>query len=285
MSHNVKIKYYARENDKVGTHSFFAQAIPNGTYGFEEICRQASRNTSIEAHTIRAAVEEYLSIVMQKLCDGFRVEVGPQFLTCSPSLVAKVKDEVDKNGVIKKVCTADDLKASGGRSRVKVTVHQDFSYEFANSVKWQKTDRAGNAIDDGEDATLDDEEAANEQEQGGNGGSQNGGQNEGGSSSGGDSQQTTTYNLTIATSGTGTATVSSGGNAVTSGSKLSEDAEVEIAITPAEGQTPTASINGSSIELTDDSGTFTGSFAMPGQASTLIINTGEGDDDDYDPNA
>ena len=186
MAHNVKIKYYARENTQVGTHSFYAQAIPNGTYGFEEICRQASRNTSIEAHTIRAAVEEYLNIVMQKLCDGFRVEVGPQFLTCSPSLVAKVKDEMNDDGTVKKACTADDLKATGGHSRVKVTVHQDFTYEFTNSVKWQKTDRAGNVIDDEEDATIDDEEAANQQDQGGNGGTDpgSGGDNNGGGDGG-----------------------------------------------------------------------------------------------------
>ena len=75
------------------------------------------------------------------------------------------------------------------------------------------------------------------------------------------------------------------GNSVSSGSNLSEDDEVAISITPAEGQVPTATINGSEIELTEDGGVYTGSFAMPGQASTLIINTGEGEDDDYDPNA
>ena len=290
MAHNVKIKYYARENTKMKPHSFYAQAIPNGTYGFEEICRQASRNTSIEAHTIRAAVEEYLNIVMQKLCDGFRVEVGPQFLTCSPSLVAKVKDELNDDGTVKTVCTAADLKATGGHSRVKVSVHQDFTYEFTNSVKWQKTDRAGNAIDDEEDATLDDEEAANEQEQGGNSGEQNSGnsgeQNSGDSGNSGGSGNSgasaTGYALTITKTGTGTASVTMGGNAVSSGSNLSEDDEVEITITPAEGQTPTASVNGSDIELTESDGTYTGSFAMPGQATTLLINTGttgsQGDD-------
>ena len=60
---------------------------------------------------------------------------------------------------------------------------------------------------------------------------------------------------------------------------------MEISITPAEGQLPNATINGSEIELTESSGIYSGSFAMPGQASTLIINTGEGEDDDYDPNA
>lgn len=162
MAHNVKIKYYARENTKVGTHSFYAQAIPNGTYGFEEVCRQASKNTSIETHTIRAAVEEYMKVVMERLCDGFRVEVGPQFLTCAPGLTAKVKDELNDDGTVKKACTADDLKATGGKSRVKVVVNPEFSHEFANGVKWQKSDRTGNVIDDEEDATLDDEEAANQ---------------------------------------------------------------------------------------------------------------------------
>jgi hypothetical protein len=68
--------------------------------------------------------------------------------------------------------------------------------------------------------------------------------------------------------------VTKDGNAVTSGANLNEDDEVEISITPAEGQVPTATINGSSIELTENDGVYTGNFAMPGQASSLVINTG-----------
>jgi hypothetical protein len=82
------------------------------------------------------------------------------------------------------------------------------------------------------------------------------------------------YSLTIATSGSGSASVTHDGNAVNSGANLSEDAEVELSITPAEGQVPTASINSSAIELTEDNGVYTGSFAMPGQASALVISTG-----------
>jgi predicted histone-like DNA-binding protein len=99
------------------------------------------------------------------------------------------------------------------------------------------------------------------------------------------SETATTFALTISRTGTGSATVTKDGNAVTSGASLNEDDEIEISITPAEGQVPTATVNGSEIELTEDNGVYSGSFAMPGQASTLIINTGEGEDDDYDPNA
>ncbi len=107
-----------------------------------------------------------------------------------------------------------------------------------------------------------------------NGGTQSGGDNSGSQGQQGDQTQQSGYALTIATSGSGTATVTHDGNAVTSGATLNEDDEVEISITPAEGQVPTASINSSAIELTEDNGVYTGSFAMPGQASALVISTG-----------
>ena len=119
----------------------------------------------------------------------------------------------------------------------------------------------------------------------GGGNSGGSGQSEQGSQSEQGQQTASTYALTISRTGVGSATVTKDGNAVTSGTSLNEDDEVEISITPAEGQVPTATVNGSEIELTEDNGVYSGSFAMPGQASTLIINTGEGEDDDYDPNA
>ncbi len=113
-------------------------------------------------------------------------------------------------------------------------------------------------------------ESGNSGESGGSGNSGNSGD----SGNSGQSQQGSGFVLTISKTGTGTASVTSSGNAVNSGDSLSEDAEVEISITPAEGKVPTASVNGSSIELTEDSGVYSGSFAMPGQASSLVIETG-----------
>ena len=124
-----------------------------------------------------------------------------------------------------------------------------------------------------------------------NGGTQNGDTQNGGTQSGGDNSgsqsgqqgeqnQSQDYALTIATSGSGSATVTHDGNAVTSGTSLNEDDEVEISITPATGQVPTATLNDSEIELTEDNGVYTGNFAMPAEASTLVINTGTASGDD-----
>ena len=105
--------------------------------------------------------------------------------------------------------------------------------------------------------------------------------NTGGSQSGnsGTQNQPTGYALTISKMGSGSASVTKDGNAVTSGASLNEDDEVEISITPAEGTVPSATLNGSSIELTENDGVYTGNFAMPGQAASLVINTGSASGD------
>lgn len=121
---------------------------------------------------------------------------------------------------------------------------------------------------------------------GNNGGSDNNGgsNNNGGGSdnNGGNSQQTTGHALTIATSGSGTAVVTSDGQTIANGALLEEDAECELTVTPAEGVTPNATLDGSEIELTEDNGVWTGNFAMPGAAAVLVVNTGSASGDGGD---
>ena len=187
----------------------------------------------------------------------------------------------------KSVEKVEDVKSSLISSRrIIFTPTQDLKDELANtSIQITCYDRNGDVVKrvtSADAGTVEDPEGdvnGTETENGGEqnqGGSQNQNQN-----------QPSTYALSISTSGSGSASVTKDGNAVTSGSNLSEDDEVEISITPAEGETPSASINGSSIELTESEGVYSGSFAMPGQASSLVINTGStggdgGDDLDKD---
>ena len=184
----------------------------------------------------------------------------------------------------KSVAKVEDVKTSLISSRrIIFTPTQDLKDELAStSIQITCYDRNGDVVkrvtsaDAGtvEDPEGDDNGTENGNENGGsqNGSSQSGNQNQGGSSTG--SETAEGHALTIATSGSGSASVTKDGNAVTSGSNLNEDDEVEISITPAEGQVPTATINGSEIELTESEEVYTGSFAMPGQASSLVINTG-----------
>ena len=113
----------------------------------------------------------------------------------------------------------------------------------------------------------------------GNGGSQsgNGGSEQGGNSGSqsGDQNQTTSFALTITKSGSGTSTVKNDSEeTINSGDSLESGANVYIAVTPAEGQIPTATLNGSNVSLTENDGEYVGTFQMPAQASTLVINSG-----------
>ena len=157
------------------------------------------------------------------------------------------------------------------------SMNAEAQLQFTSKTKALIKQLTGNAPSD--DDSGDNGGGDNSGGENGNGGS-NGGN--GGSSSGSETAQG--YALTISKSGTGSASVTHNGNAVSSGASLDEDDEVEISITPAQGMTPNATINGSEIELTESGGVYSGSFAMPGQASTLVINTGTtGGGDDYNP--
>ena len=182
----------------------------------------------------------------------------------------------------KSVAKVEDVKTSLISSRrIIFTPTQDLKDELANtSIQITCYDRNGDVVKrvtSADAGTVEDPEGDdNGTENGSSTGSETGqggnGQNQGGSSTG--SETAEGHALSISTIGSGSASVTKDGNAVTSGSNLNEDDEVEISITPAEGETPTATINGSQIELTESEGVYSGSFAMPGQASSLVINTG-----------
>ena len=114
-------------------------------------------------------------------------------------------------------------------------------------------------------------------EQGGSQGSEQGGSSQGGS------QNQTDFALTISKYGTGTSTVKDDSEqTIASGASVASGSNVNISVVPAEGQVPTATLNGNSVELTENDGTYSGSFQMPAQASTLVVNSGSvsGDNDD-----
>lgn len=149
----AKVKYYAKENKSLGTHSFYAVPVPNGTLTFDELCEEACENTTIEPSIMRAAVTEYMKVVKRNVLKGFRTPVGEQFLTVYPTLSLSVKDEKDESGKVVKAATARMLSATNAKSRLGATVSTNFSKEFAANVSWQKIDERTGAVIEDEDIT------------------------------------------------------------------------------------------------------------------------------------
>ena len=148
----AKVKYTIKENTKVGTHSFYAVPVVNGSLDFLEVCEEACENTSIEPSLMRAAVTEYMKAVKRNVLKGFRCAVGEQFLFVYPNIMASIKDKKDDHGNIIEVAMASKFSIAGAKSRLGASVSPKYSAQFAAEVSWQRVDASGAAVED-EDIT------------------------------------------------------------------------------------------------------------------------------------
>ena len=267
-----KIKFTKDENDP-GVYRYVMQPDLYIALNQAKVIREAALRSGVSQGVMKACWDAAGEVIKAWATEGHSVAL-PGLGTMRFGLRAK------------SVAKVEDVKTSLiSTRRIIFTPTQDLKDELANTaIQITCYDRNGNLVKrvtSADAGTVEDPEGDENTNTENDQNSQNSQ-----SEQGNQSQQTaSTFALTISKTGIGSASVTKDGNAVTSGASLNEDDEVEISITPAEGQVPTATVNGSEIELTEDNGVYSGSFAMPGQASTLIINTGEGEDDDYDPNA
>ena len=266
-SHNAKSygKYYA------------TAVYDNHFIGTEELADFIQQQASVKKSDIKAVLDElgaamkhYFELGQKVKLDG----IGIMKVGFSSIGVARIEDCTSATITTRRVLFQPETErvVVGQEKKTDGNVKQKYvnAITLLKDVVFEEThDNAMNAEPEDEDETN-----TNSGNEGGNSSSQQGDNSQQGSSQNGGQSQQSGFALTIATSGSGSSTVTLNGSSVTSGASLNEDDEVEISITPAEGQVPTATINGSSIELTENEGVYTGSFAMPGQASTLIINTG-----------
>ena len=245
----------------------------------------AEHNTPFSEGTIEGILRDFVKCVREQTLNGNTVKVDNLAIFKVSVIGNGCKELYDAD--LDKTITAS-IGTVGKNDKTGPAVHSlkllaqatgEYTREELNKdgkLSW--TDKAAAEILAAKNATMGNSGGSPSGGSGDNNGgsSQNGGTQSGGDNSGSQGQQNqqSGYALTIATSGSGSATVTHDGNTLTSGATLNEDDEVEISITPAEGKVPTASINSSPLELTEDNGVYTGSFAMPGQASALVISTG-----------
>ena len=245
----------------------------------------AEHNTPFSEGTIEGILRDFVKCVREQTLNGNTVKVDNLAIFKVSVIGNGCKELYDAD--LDKTITAS-IGTVGKNDKTGPAVHSlkllaqatgEYTREELNKdgkLSW--TDKAAAEILAAKNAAMGNSGGSPSGGSGDNNGgsSQNGGTQSGGDNSGSQGQQNqqSGYALQIVTSGSGSATVTHDGNTLTSGATLNEDDEVEISITPAEGKVPTASINSSPLELTEDNGVYTGSFAMPGQASALVISTG-----------
>ncbi len=244
----------------------------------KKVFSEASTHSGISAGVIKAAWDAAGEVLRTWATEGHSVPL-PGLGTMRFGVRSKAVEELEdvKTKLIKV-------------RRIIFTPSVEVKDELKNtSIQITCLDEDGNVlkrVTSGDSGDIEDNENGGENENENEGEGQNGSQSENqNENQGGSQNQTGNYALTISKSGTGSSTVKDAEDQdIASGAEIASGASVNVSIVPAEGQVPTATINGSSIPLTKSGETYSGSFEMPAQASTLVINSGTVESDQPDNN-
>ena len=131
------IKYQVKENNTIGTHSFYAQAVSYSTLDISDLASEVAENIGISPSTVKMVLERYAVVAERSIMRGHRVKLG-DLLTFYPQISASVKDELDKEGHVVKKATADMLNISGCKSTIGATISQAVQQQFAAGVSWKR---------------------------------------------------------------------------------------------------------------------------------------------------
>ena len=303
----AKILYEVKQNQNSYSQAFgkwYAQVKALETMNTRKLANHISEHGSIYTpDVVYGVLEKFRSCLVEMLLNSKKVKIeGLGTFYCTL--------ENQKNGALKKEDYNPNkhMKALHIRFLPEQTTEENISScEFLKKAEFINVEQLlkGSETENGGDSTGENTSNGNgSQNSGSNTGSNSGNQsgNGGNTNTGGDSgsnsgsntggnqssnngsqsgsgdngqSQQSTYNLTIARSGSGTSTVKDDSeNVITGQRSFAPGTNLNIEIVPAEGQIPTARLNYNDIPLTENDGTYTGSFQMPAQGSVLELNSG-----------
>ena len=260
----MAIKVNARETElKIGKNPGYYYVMTPELYlalNQKKVIKEAALRSGVSQGVMQACWDAAGEVIKAWATEGHSVAI-PGLGTIRFAVRSQAVANVEKVGV-------DLIKSK----RIVFTPSVDIKKELAaTSINITCIDRDGNIVKrvttDGGDVEDDEDSLTPDPSPQGEGSENSNSGNSG-------SQTPSVPTLTISRSGSGSSAVTVGGNAVNSGSQIAAGTEVALSVTPAEGQTPTATLNGSSVTLTESDGTYTGTFQMPDGNATLVINSG-----------
>ena len=131
------IKYTVKENNAVGTHSFYAATQSYSTLTCEDMKDEVVEGLGISPDLVPTIIKRYMRVALRSASRGHRVKLGDE-ITIYPQISCSVKDELNDDGTVKKVATADMLNVSGAKSTIGATIAQAVQQQFAQSVSWKR---------------------------------------------------------------------------------------------------------------------------------------------------
>ena len=296
----AKILYEVKQNQNsssVAYGKWFAQVKTLETLNTRKLAQHISEHGSIYTpDVVYGVLEKFRSCLIEMLLNSKKVKIeglGTFYTTLENTKGgAQSKDKFNVN---------THLKALHIRFLPEQTTEENISSrqflkqaEFINIDSLLKSVETENGGDSNGGNTSNGSGSQNSGSGTGtiNGGSNSGSQNSGsGSNTGGNSGsqsgsgetgQPGNYRLVIYKYGNGAMSVTDDSEQeINSNDQVHSGSNVNISVVSGNGLEPTAKVNGSSIALTENDGTYTGSFQMPTKGSVLEIDS---EPDEFDQN-
>jgi len=131
------IKYTVKENNVVGTHSFYAAPQSYSTLTCDDMKDEVVEGLGVSPDLVPTIIKRYMRVALRSASRGHRVKLGDE-ITIFPQISCSVKDELNDDGTVKKAATADMLNVSGAKSTIGATISQAVQQQFAQSVSWKR---------------------------------------------------------------------------------------------------------------------------------------------------
>ena len=306
------ILYVLKKNKNSKSAAFgkyFAYPVIEETVTLDGLAEHmSSHNTPYSKGAIKGMLTDMVSCIKELLLEGKNVKIADLAIF---SLGIKNNGGAVSEDVftVSKHIKGVKLRARATGELIAKSLNLEATLKKASATT--KTSGNGGSNGGGTTPTGGDSNTGGSQNQSGSGssqsggGSQNGGSNTGGNSgsgsntgsgtngsgsntggnsgsqSGTEQGQEGDYRLVIYKYGNGTSTVTDDSEQeINSNDQVHSGSNVNISVVPVEGKEPIAKVNGNRITLTENDGTYTGSFQMPTKGTVLEINS-EPDEWDY----
>ena len=268
---------------------FFAYPVIEETINLDDLAEHMSNhNTPYSKGAIKGMLTDMVGCIKELLLEGKNVKIADLAIF---SLGIK-----NNGGAVSEEAFTVSKNIKGVKLRARATgelIAKNLNLEATLKKASATTKVAGNGGTTGGGSTSGENASGSGSDSGAQNGTINGGNsgNNSGSQSGntsgnqsgsGDSGQGEpgNYRLSIYKYGSGTMHVTNDSEQeINNNDNVPSGSNVNIGVVPAEGKVPTAKVNGNSITLTENDGTYTGSFVMPTKGTVLEINSEPSDID------
>ena len=283
----MKVHKVPQMNPKTQQKGYATRAVLNGQESWDDLIEYAARNTSIHKAELTAAATLIIEGAVMALKNGKSVdlrELGKIYPTVYGKWTETAEEQKKSNLTLGMNYRPSDeineaiagIKLSWSTKAEEEAETTDPENGGDNGGTSGGTQNGGSSSQSGSGSGS--QSGSGSGSQSGNGGTSQSGS---GSQSGNQQQgQEGDYRLVIYKYGSGEMHVTDDSeNEIQTNSNIHSGTNLNVSVTSGNGQTPVVKVNGSPIALTENDGTYVGSFAMPTKGTVIEI---ESEPDEFD---